>query len=145
MGKQKRIPKEVKIDIERIVRRYPSNKTTLVNLDYDVILATHPNADSRKGNITSENKPQSVTEGKALQLMNPYYDRIRREVAAVEYAMKKMDPEKVDIIKKRFWTKKDKNIAFDRIDTYWSYETMKITTRAFLFYVGLKMGMIEVE
>lgn len=144
MGQQLgRIPKEVKIDIERMVRRYPRNKAMLISLEEDVILATHPSPDSMKGNISSDNKPQSVTESKALKLANPYYDRIRKEVEAVEYAYNRLNPGKRDIIEQRFWIKTDKNIGFDRIDLPWSYETMKITTRAFLYMVGVKAGLIN--
>lgn len=136
------IPTEVRLDIERIVRRYPRNKAKLDSLYEDVVLATHPAP--TEGNTTSENKPQSVTEGKALQLMNPYYDRLKKEVYAVEQAVKGLDKNKLDIIRIRYW-QQDKKTAFKSIDVPYESTTMRFVARKVLYDVGVNMGLIKGE
>lgn len=138
-----KIPTEVRLDIERIVRRYPSNRRKLDSMYEDVVLATNP-APS-KGNSTSENKPQSITEGKALQLMNPYYDRLKKEVYAVEKAIENLDKSKLDIIRIRYWQQADKKTAFKSIDVPYESTTMRFVTRKVLYDVGVNMGLIERE
>lgn len=137
-----KIPKEVKLDIERVLRRYPQNKKRLESLYEDIILTTHPT--ESKGDSTSENKPQSVTEGKALQLMNPYYDRIRREVKAVEHATEGLDKTKMDIIRIRYWSS-DGKVAFKSIDVPYASGTMRFLTRKVLYDIGIYMGLIRRE
>lgn len=138
------IPREVKIDIERIIRRYPLNKQRYLTMYEDVILATHPNTDDIRGNITSENKAQSVTEGKALQLVdNPYYDRMKREVDAVESAIANLDDVKKDIIKQRYWSRPHKNTPISWIQSPYSYEAISGICRRVLYNVGRNMGLIK--
>ena len=133
---------DMQMDIERVLKRYPRNKQMLDSIYDDVVLATHPTPS--KGNSSSENKPQSVTEGKALQLMNPYYDRIKREVYAVEKAVDTLDPIKLEIIRKRYWTQ-EKTVAFKYIDVPYASNTQRYITRKVLYLVGIYMGLIEVN
>lgn len=138
--KHYKIPTDVRLDIERIVGRYPRNKNQLETLYSDIVLS-HPSEDSIKGNISSENKPQSVTEAKALRLMNPYYERLRRETYAVDQAIKDLDSIDLEIIRRRYW--QGKKVPYEYIDLPYSVITMKRHTYKVLRSVGLSIGLIK--
>lgn len=142
MAKSIRIESDSWAIIERIIRRYPKKKIELQNYAEDVILATHPGTDSKKGNISSENKPQSITESKALKLSeSAYYQNLKQQVAAVEYVYNNLSSEeKKKLMRIRYWTDPKRNIPYSRIDCAYSETQMRRIAREIIAQVGMSMG-----
>ena len=68
--------------IELIIRRYPDKKREYEEYISDIIMSSGT-GDVYLGS-SSDNKPQSVTEAKALKMTSAYMDRLKREIYAVE-------------------------------------------------------------
>ena len=68
--------------IELVIRRYPDKKKEYEEYVSDIIMGSST-GEGYKG--TNEyNRPQSVTEAKALKMTSAYMDRLKREIYAVE-------------------------------------------------------------
>lgn len=89
--------------IETILRRYPERKKEYEEYVSDIMAAAgystniHPEEES--------NKPQSVTEAKALKMTNAYAEKSKKEIEAVEFVYLNLTPAEQKIIRVRYWTK----------------------------------------
>lgn len=139
------IPRRYKTDIERVLMRYPETKRDYENR-YKIVVLSRTSIDDVKGNISSDNKPQSVTEGSALKLMTDLsLKRMKVEIDAVESALDGLDEVKMSIISQRFWTKRKehKKVPLSRIVAPYSYDAIGDICRLVTYRIGNNLGYIE--
>ena len=91
--------------IETILLRYPQRKKEYEEYISD-IMASPVGGSSRPSDPGEErDKAQSVTEAKALKMTSVYFDRIKREVEAVEFVYNDLRKEEQDVIRVRYWSR----------------------------------------
>lgn len=98
--------------IEYKIRRYPDIKR-----EYDDYLEEIMSAAESTGIHSSEeyDKPQSVTEAKALKMNSAYMDRIKKEIEAVEFTYNSLKPEEQKVMRIRYWTNRKKNTPYEKM------------------------------
>lgn len=91
--------------IETILLRYPQRKKEYEEYISD-IMASPAGGSSRPIDLAREkDKAQSVTEAKALKMTSVYFERIKKEIEAVEYVYNSLRPEEQKVIQIRYWSK----------------------------------------
>lgn len=91
--------------IETILLRYPQRKSEYEEYISD-IMASPAGGSSHPSDFSKErDKAQSVTEAKALRMTSVYFDRIKKEVEAVEFVYNDLRKEEQDVIRVRYWSK----------------------------------------
>lgn len=92
--------------IETILLRYPQRKKEYEEYISD-IMASPAGGSSRPSDPARErDKAQSVTEAKALKLASSvYFERIKKEIEAVEFVYNSLRPEEQKVIRVRYWSK----------------------------------------
>lgn len=91
--------------IETILLRYPQRKKEYEEYISE-IMASPTGGSSRPSDPARErDKAQSVTEAKALRMTSVYFDRIKKEVEAVEFVYNDLRKEEQDVIRVRYWSK----------------------------------------
>lgn len=91
--------------IETILLRYPQRKKEYEEYISE-IMASPAGGSSRPSDPARErDKAQSVTEAKALRMTSVYFDRIKKEVEAVEFVYNDLRKEEQDVIRVRYWSK----------------------------------------
>lgn len=131
--------------IELTIMRYPEQKKKLNDMAEDIILGK--SAAAGKTNFDSEYaKPQSVTESKALKLnSNKYYQRIKRNVSAIESVYSSFPVMAKKIIAERFWSIPDHRKPYTKIDVPYSEVQMKRIVKKMIHDVGVALGELENE
>ena len=87
--------------IEIVLMRYPEKKKEYDNYISDILSST--GSSENRNPEEEDNKPQSVTEAKALKMSSVYAERIKREIEAVEFVYKNLKPEEQKVIRNRYW------------------------------------------
>ncbi len=130
--------------IETVLLRYPDRKE-----EYKEYLENIMGASEGSSKITdpteAREKPQSVTEAKALKLTSAYADRIEKEINAVENVYRNLQPEEQKVIRVRYWTKGiRKPIPYLQITTSsYSERQMKRIVLKTITKVGKCLGEIN--
>ena len=92
-----------------------------------------------------ENKPQSVTEAKALKMTSAYAYRNKQEIEAVEFCYNNLRPEEQKVIRERYWTgdgkKPDPYLQITR--TKYSERQMKRIVFKMVYQVGKYIGEVK--
>lgn len=129
--------------IETILRRYPKKKKEYE--DYILEIMASSGARENVNPNEEENKPQSVTEAKALKLNNAYYDRIKKEIEAVEFVYGGLRPEEQKVIRMRYWKPGiRKPVPYLQIkDTSYSERQMKRIAYKAITQIGRYIGEIQ--
>lgn len=136
--------------INRVIRRYPESKKRYKDaLD----AAMYPDRSTKKsrdqnksGGGNDYTKPVSTTEAAAMRLSNPYYDRLKKEIEAVENAYNLFDAEDQKLIQRRYWSDRNRNKPYLKIiDVSASEPTMRRICRRFIMTVGRNLGEIEAD
>lgn len=98
--------------VELIIRRYPEMKK-----EYEEYIDEIMGASENTGIHSSEeyNKPQSVTEAKALKMNSAYMDRIKKEIEAVEFTYNNLRPEEQKVMRVRYWTNRRRNVPYEQM------------------------------
>lgn len=130
--------------VELIIRRYPTAKKEYEQYIYETVM-TSPRA---AGVITTEDedytKPQSVTEAKALKMTSTYADRLKTQIEAVELVYNNLKPEEQKIMKERFWTDRNRNIPYTKMQgVSYSERQMKRIVKKIIMQVGIYIGEIR--
>lgn len=128
--------------IELIIRRYPDKKKEYEEYLSDIIMGSSP-GDTYLGN-EENNRPQSVTEAKALKMTSAYMDRLKREIYAVETVYSGLRDDEKKIMRERFWTDRKKNVPYLRIQSVsYSERQMKRIVLKIISQVGRFLGEIN--
>ena len=91
--------------IETILLRYPQRKQEYEEYISD-IMASPAGGSSRPSDPAREkDKAQSVTEAKALKMTSVYFERIKKEVEAVEFVYNDLRKDEQDVIRVRYWSR----------------------------------------
>ena len=127
--------------IELIIRRYPDKKREYEEYISDIMSSS--TSDGYKG--TGEcNKPQSVTEAKALKMTSAYADRIKKEIEAVEYVYNGLREEEKKVMRERYWTNRKRNIPYLQMkQSSYSERQMKRIVYKIICQVGRYLGEIN--
>lgn len=127
--------------IELIIRRYPDKKREYEEYISDIMSST--GGDGYKGTGES-NKPQSVTEAKALKMTSAYADRIKKEIEAVEFVYNSLNEEEKKVMRERYWTDRRRNIPFLKMrTTSYSERQMRRIVYKIICRVGRYIGEIN--
>ena len=127
--------------IELIIRRYPDKKKEYEEYISDIMSSS---AGKEYHGSSSENKPQSVTEGKALKMTSAYMDRLKREIYAVETVYSGLNEEEKKVMRERFWTDRKRNIPYLNMKTVsYSERQMKRIVFKIICQVGRFLGEIN--
>lgn len=130
--------------IETVLLRYPDRKE-----EYKEYLENIMGASEGSSKITdpteAREKPQSVTEAKALKLTSAYADRIEKEINAVENVYRNLQPEEQKVIRVRYWTRgKRKPIPYARMpQCSYSERQMHRIVNKVIWQVGRYIGEIN--
>jgi hypothetical protein len=135
-----RIEKESWRIIELIIRRYPYKKKEYESYISDIMSSS---VGSFRGNETGD-RPQSVTEAKAMKMHSAYYDRIKKQIEAVEFVYNGLNPEEQKIMRKRYWTDRERNIPYTKLkEVSYSERQMKRIVYRIIVQVGKYLGEIK--
>ena len=130
--------------IETILLRYPQRKKEYEEYISD-IMASPAGGSSRPSDPARErDKAQSVTEAKALKMTSVYFDRIKREVEAVEFVYNDLRKEEQDVIRVRYWSRGiRKPVPYHRLTScsYSERQMQRIVQKA-IIRVGRYIGEI---
>ena len=106
-------------------------------------MAASPAAGIRVTESDDYSKPQSVTEAKALKMNSVYADKIKKEIEAVELVYNNIRPEEKKVMEIRFWTERDRNIPFNKMEGIaYSERQMRRITKKIIMKVGKYIGEI---
>lgn len=137
----KLIEKESWKIIELIIRRYPDKKREYEEYVSDIMGST--GGDGYQG-IEGSNKPQSVTEAKALKMTSAYANRLKKEIEAVDFAYNGLKDEEKKVIRERYWTDRNRNIPYLQIQSSgYSERQMKRIVYKTISQVGRYLGEIK--
>lgn len=127
--------------IEMIIRRYPDKKREYEEYISDIMSSS--TGDDYIG-IDSGNRPQSVTEAKALKMNSAYMDRIKKEIYAVERVYNGLRDEEQKVMRERFWSMRKKNVPYLKIrSASYSERQMKRIVYKIIYQVGRIIGEIN--
>ena len=130
--------------IETILLRYPRRKKEYEEYISE-IMASPAGGSSRPLDPGEErDKAQSVTEAKALKMTSVYFDRIKREVEAVEFVYNDLRKEEQDVIRVRYWSKGiRKPVPYHRLTSCsYSERQMQRIVQKVIIRVGRYIGEI---
>ena len=127
--------------IEMIIRRYPDKKKEYEEYISDIMSST--TGDGYQGTEES-NKPQSITEAKALKMTSAYMDRIKKEIAAVEFVYNGLTDEEKKVMRERYWTDRRRNVPYLKLtQNSYSERQMKRIVYKIICQVGRYLGEIN--
>lgn len=134
-----RIPSDTWKIIEMKIRRYPDQKR-----EYDEYLSIIMSAsDGSSIILSSEDKPQSVTEAKALKMTSAYFEQMKKEIIAIEFAYNSLNDEEQMVMKKRFWTDRKRSIPYLDMDVNYSERQCKRIVFKIITLTGRALGEIK--
>ena len=127
--------------IELIIRRYPDRKREYEEYISDIMSSSSGGEYQGTGEI---NKPQSVTEAKALKMTSAYADRIKKEIEAVEFVYNGLREEEQKVMRERYWTERRRNIPYLKMtQNSYSERQMKRIVYRIICQVGRYLGEIN--
>nr|DAH44474.1 MAG TPA: Protein of unknown function (DUF722) [Caudoviricetes sp.] len=130
--------------IETILLRYPQRKKEYEEYISD-IMASPAGGSSRPSDPARErDKAQSVTEAKALKMTSVYFERIKKEVEAIEYVYNGLRKEEQDVIRARYWSRGiRKPVPYHRlVSCSYSERQMQRIVQKVIIRVGRYIGEI---
>lgn len=124
---------------EMIIMRYPYKKK-----EYEQYISEIMSSTGSDGIGVSDNKPQSVTEAKALKMTSVYADRIKKQIEAVEFVYNNLRPEEQKVMRLRFWSSRKKKIPYLQMrDVSYSERQMRRIVYKIIVQVGKYIGEIQ--
>lgn len=123
--------------------RYPEKKKEYDNYISDILSST--GSSENRNPEEEDNKPQSVTEAKALKMSSVYAERIKREIEAVEFVYKNLKPEEQKVVRMRYWRKDSKYpVPYWKISgCNYSERQMQRIVQKVVMQVGRYIGEIQ--
>lgn len=127
--------------IELIIRRYPDKKREYEEYISEIMSSSSGGEYKGTGEI---NKPQSVTEGKALKMTSAYADRLKKEIEAVEFVYNGLREEEQKVMRERYWTDRRRNVPYLKMtQNSYSERQMKRIVYRIICQVGRYLGEIN--
>lgn len=127
--------------VELIIRRYPDKKREYEEYISEIMSSSSGGEYKGTGEV---NKPQSVTEGKALKMTSAYADRIKKEIEAVEFVYNGLREEEQKVMRERYWTDRRRNVPYLRMtQNSYSERQMKRIVYKIICQVGRYLGEIN--
>ena len=128
--------------IELIIRRYPDKKKEYEEYISDIIMGSS-SGEPYIGN-GEYNRPQSVTEAKALKMTSAYMDKLKKEIYAVETVYNGLKDGEQKVMRERFWTDRKKNVPYLQMKSVsYSERQMKRIVLKIICQVGRILGEIK--
>lgn len=128
--------------VETIIKRYPYRKKEYEEYIADIMSASAGSSALRNPD-EEENRPQSVTEAKALKMTSVYAERIKKEIRAVEFVYNNLKPEEQKIIRLRYWSGKKTVPYLQLTECSYSERQMKRIVYKVITQVGRYIGEIR--
>lgn len=128
--------------IETILRRYPERKKEYEEYIDDIMSASAGSSTLRYPE-KEENRPQSVTEAKALKMTSVYAEKIKKEIEAVEFVYNNLKQEEQKIIRIRYWSGKKTIPYLQLTECSYSERQMKRIVYKVITQVGRYIGEIR--
>ncbi len=132
-----RIPPDAWRQSTTVLMRYPQTKRDLSQA-IDEAMTRDPERD--KGGVKPSHPDPTATSGIRLY-SSQRYQRMRREVKAVEDALKGIDSIERDVISQRYWDHKHKT-AYERIDAPYSVRQMQRIVQRVMYRIAVNLGEI---
>lgn len=129
--------------IETILRRYPERKKEYEEYISD-IMSSSAGSSTLRNPEEEENRPQSVTEAKALKMTSVYAEKMKKEIEAVEFVYGNLREEEQKVIRLRYWSNRRKPIPYDRMpECSYSTRQMKRIVQKVIMQVGRYIGELK--
>lgn len=129
--------------IETILRRYPERKKEYEEYISD-IMSSSVGSSTLRNPEEEENRPQSVTEAKALKMTSVYAEKMKKEIEAVEFVYGNLREEEQKVIRLRYWSNRRKPTPYDRMpECSYSTRQMKRIVQKVIVQVGRYIGEIR--
>ena len=128
--------------IEIVIRRYPAVKRQYEEYIDNIMASSSVPATIIK---VSEDysKPQAVTEAKALKMTSVRAETLKKQIGAVELVYKNLGPEEQKVMQKRFWSERERNIPYTKIDGVgYSERQMRRIVKKIIVQVGVYLGEV---
>lgn len=132
-----RIPTDAWRQSATVLMRYPQTKRDLQGA-IDEAITRNPERDG--GGSKPSHPDPTATSGIRLY-SNQRYQRMRREVKAVEDAIKGLDSVEMDVIRQRYWKHKRKT-SYERIDAPYSVRQMQRIVQRVMYRIAVNLGEI---
>lgn len=140
-GNRPRIERESWKIIEIIIRRYPDKKREYEEYVSDIMSSS--TGDGYQGTEES-NRPQSITEAKALKMTSAYASKIKKEIEAVEFVYNGLNEKEKKVMRERYWTERRRNIPYLKMtQNSYSERQMKRIVFKIICQVGRYLGEIN--
>ena len=128
--------------IELIIRRYPDKKKEYEEYISDIMGSSR--GEEYQGTGEANNKPQSVTEAKALKMTSAYMDRMKKEIEAVEFVYNGLREEEKKVMRERYWSNRRKTVPYLKMkQSSYSERQMKRIVYKIICQVGRYIGEIQ--
>lgn len=130
--------------IEIILRRYPERKK-----EYEEYISDIMASSGSSGRLIDPemeyNRPQSVTEAKALKMTSVYAEKIKKEIEAVEFVYNNLRPEEQKVIRIRYWSRPArKPVTYSKMpECSYSETQMKRIVGKTIKQIGKYIGEIQ--
>lgn len=140
-GDNMKIKRESRRIIELVIMRYPERKKEYEEYISDIMTS---NKNDDMAAVQEENGiHNSVTEAKALKLLNPYADKLEKEIRAVETVYNELPPEEQRVMRVRYWKNRRKRTAYNNMGCSYSERQMQRIILKIITRVGRLLGEIE--
>ena len=128
--------------VELIIMRYPEKKKEYEDYVAEIMSASSGSSEGYQGESSSP--PQSVTEAKALKMTSAYFDRIKKEIEAVEFVYNGLRPEEQAVMRVRYWSERCRKIPYVKMtQCSYSERQMKRIVFKIISQVGRYIGEIN--
>lgn len=130
--------------IELIIMRYPEKKREYEDYVSD-IMSSSGTGEGYLGTGEESTAPQSVTEAKALKMTSAYADKLKREIAAVEFVYNGLNREEQKVMETRYWSKVRKKVTYTDMTRRCCYSERQMKRIIFkiICQVGRYLGEIN--
>lgn len=130
--------------VELIIMRYPEKKKEYEDYVSEIMSASTATSEGYLGVMEDNSPPQSVTEAKALKMTSAYFDRIKKEIEAVEFVYSGLRPEEQKVMRVRYWSDRRRKIPYVKMtQCSYSERQMKRIVFKIINQVGRYIGEIN--
>ncbi len=130
--------------IETILLRYPQRKKEYEEYMSEIMSSPARGSSRPLDPEEDRDKAQSVTEAKAMKMTSVYFDRIKKEIEAIEFVYNDLRKEEQEVIRVRYWSRGiRKPVPYHRlVSCSYSERQMQRIVQKVIIRVGRYIGEI---
>ena len=131
--------------IETILLRYPQRKKEYEEYMSEIMASPERGSSRPLDPEEDRDKAQSVTEAKAMKMTSVYFDRIKKEIEAIEFVYNDLRKEEQEVIRVRYWSRGiRKPVPYHRlVSCSYSERPMQRIVQTAIIRVGTYIGEIN--